>query len=73
MQMIEQRKPMKQCELCKKAINGGNEMEFDSKIICEDCYIDAHMPKMPKSHYNNDAEFMQRLKDSNPARNQQFH
>ncbi len=50
-----------------------NGREFHSKILCEDCYLDEVMPKMPKSHYDNNAEFMQRLKDSSPVRNQQYH
>jgi len=64
---------MKNCDKCKRSINCEEEREFHSKILCEDCYIDALMPKMSKSHYNNDSEFMQRLKDSYPVRKQQFH
>jgi hypothetical protein len=68
---------MKKCEKCKTFIKENEGREFQSKIWCEDCYddcyIDELMPKMQKSYYNNDAEFMQRLKDSYPARKQQYH
>jgi len=64
---------MIKCEKCKSPINEDDGRDFHSKILCEDCYIDEVMPKKPKSHYDNDAEFMQRLKDSNPVRNQQYH
>ncbi len=42
-------------------------------MLCEDCYIDEVMPKMPKAHYNNDSEFMNRLKDSYSVHPQQYH
>jgi len=64
---------MKRCEKCQLTLNKDEGREFHSKILCEDCYIDEVMPKMPKSHYDNNAEFMQRLKDSYPVRNQQYH
>ena len=64
---------MKSCERCQSILNEDDGREFHSNILCEDCYIDEVMPKMPKSHYDNDAEFMQRLKDSYPVRNQQYH
>jgi len=64
---------MKKCENCKSPIKKDDRREFHSIILCEDCYIDEVMPKMPKSHYDNDAEFMQRLKVSYPVRKQQYH
>ena len=64
---------MKRCAKCQLTLNKDEGWEFHLKIMCEDCYIDEVMPKMPKSHYDNDAEFMQRLKDSYPVRNQQYH
>jgi len=64
---------MKNCSKCKQAIQNGNEKNLHNKIFCEDCYIDEVMPKMPKAHYDNDAEFMQRLKDSYSVRKQQHH
>jgi hypothetical protein len=64
---------MKKCEKCKSPIKEDDERELHSKILCEDCYIDEVMPKMPKSHYDNDAEFMQRLKDSYSVRKQRYH
>ncbi len=64
---------MKLCEKCKSAIKKDDGREFHSATLCEDCYIDEVMPKMPKSHYDNDAEYMQRLKDICPVRNQQYH
>jgi hypothetical protein len=47
--------------------------KLHGKVFCEDCYIDAVMPKMPKAHYDNDSEFMNRLKDSYSVRKQQYH
>ncbi|MGD9210181.1 MAG: hypothetical protein PVI90_05365 [Desulfobacteraceae bacterium] len=63
---------MQICEICKTSIKCGEEKKFRDKILCEDCYIDENMPKMPKAHYNNSAEFMNRLKDSYSVRRQQF-
>jgi hypothetical protein len=64
---------MKRCEKCQSIINEDEGRKLHSKILCEDCYIDEVMPKMPKSHFDNDAEFMQRLKDSYSVRKQQYH
>jgi len=64
---------MKNCEKCKTSINSDNMRKLHSKILCEDCYIDEVALKMPKSHYDNDAEFMQRLKNSYSVRKQQYH
>ena len=64
---------MKNCSKCKQAIQNGDEKNLHNKIVCEDCYIDEVMPKMPKAHYDNDAEFMQRLQDSYSVRKQQYH
>jgi hypothetical protein len=64
---------MMKCEKCKAPIKEDDGREYHSKILCEDCYIDEFMPKVPMSHYDNDAEFMQRLKASFPVKKQQFH
>ena len=64
---------MKTCKQCNKALKVGEKKELHGKVLCDDCYIDAVMPKMPKAHYDNDAEFMNRLKDSYSVRKQQFH
>jgi hypothetical protein len=61
------------CQICKTEIHVEEERKHQSEILCEDCYIDELMPKKPKSHYKNGSEFMQRLKDSYPVRNQQYH
>jgi len=61
------------CDKCKKAVSEEEARKHKSKTLCEDCYIDECMPKMKKSHYDNDAEFMQRLKDAHPAHSQKFH
>lgn len=64
---------MRECEKCKTFLKEDEGREFHLKLLCDDCYIDEVMPKMPKSHYDNDAEFMQRLKDSYSVRKQQYH
>jgi len=64
---------MENCTTCNKTIKDGEEKEFHKKILCEDCYIDEVIPKMPKAHYDNDAEFMQRLKDTYSVQKQQYH
>jgi len=64
---------MQNCENCKKSFYGDELKEFYAKILCEDCYIDEVVPKMLKAHYGNDAEFMNRLKDSYIAHPQKFH
>ena len=58
---------------CEKPFHEYDLKEFHTKMLCEDCYIDEVMPKMPKAHYTNDSEFMNRLKDSYIAHAQQFH
>lgn len=64
---------MKICTNCKKSLQDGDVKKLNGKILCEECYIDMVVPKMPKSHYENDAEFMNRIKDSYPVRKQQYH
>ena len=64
---------MRNCENCKKSYQDDELKAFCGKMFCDDCYIDKVMPKMLKAHYSNDAEFMNRLKDSYIARAQQFH
>jgi len=64
---------MKNCDKCKQVIQKGDEKELYKKTLCEDCYIDEVVPKMPKAHYDNDAEFMQRLQASYSVKKQQFH
>ncbi len=64
---------MLNCAKCKKKIQNEGLKEIRGEILCEDCYIDRVMPNVPKSHYENDAEFMNRLKDSGPVRKQQYH
>jgi hypothetical protein len=63
---------MQICIKCKKTIPDGDAKMFHTKILCEDCYIDEVMPKIPKAHYDNAAEFMNRLKDSYSVRKQQY-
>ncbi len=64
---------MKKCARCKAVIRVGDEKSLHSEIVCEDCFIDAIIPKMPKAHYANDTEFMQRLQESYSVIKQQFH
>lgn len=64
---------METCKQCNTPLDDEDKKVLQGKALCEDCYIDAVMPKMPKAHYDNDAEFMNRLKDSYSVRNQQFH
>lgn len=64
---------METCHQCKKPLEDGEKKVRHGKALCEDCYIDAVTPKMPKAHYDNDAEFMHRLKDSYTVRKQRFH
>jgi len=64
---------MTSCDKCNKMIKKGEVRKHQSKTLCEDCYIDGCMPKMKKSHYDNDAEFMQRLKNAPLAHPQKFH
>lgn len=32
------------CEICDDAIENGEEKDFNSRILCEDCYMDALSP-----------------------------
>ncbi len=64
---------MQNCENCKKSFHDDELKELYTKILCEDCYIDEVVPKMSKAHYGNDAEYMNRLKDSYIAHPQKFH
>ena len=62
---------MPTCSGCKKTIPDEDARNHHDATVCEDCYIDEVMPKMPKAHYDNAAEFMNRLKDAYSARRQQ--
>ncbi len=54
---------MNLCERCKTAISDGDEMKYNSKIFCEDCYIDIFFEKAKKTYYLEcDHSFMKRLK-----------
>ena len=65
---------MKHCDTCGKAIDDGEDREHNSKICCEDCYIDAILPPVRKMYYENDAsEFMRRLKDGYIVIPQRYH
>ena len=61
------------CSVCNKTIPDKELRTHEDAMFCEDCYIDELIPKMPKSHYDSDSEFMNRLKDSYPVRKQQYH
>jgi recombinational DNA repair protein (RecF pathway) len=61
------------CTKCKTSIQDEGIKNHHGEILCEDCYIDEVVPKMPKAHYDNEAEFMNRLKDSYSVRRQQYH
>ena len=61
------------CAKCKKTIPHEDVKLLYGKTLCEDCYMDEVMPKMPKAHYDNGAEFMNRLKDSYSMRKQRYH
>jgi len=60
------------CTQCKIEIPDGDEKTLHTKVVCAECYIDAVVPGMPKAHYNNDAEFMNRLKDSYSVHKQKY-
>ena len=65
---------VKKCEKCNVKIETGEERDFNSRILCEDCNIDAVLPPVRKMFYENDSsEFMRRLKDSYIACPQKFH
>lgn len=62
------------CDKCKRIIVDGEEKEINSKILCDDCYIDAIWPPVRKMYYENDpAEFMRRLKEMYSLHPQQYH
>ncbi len=62
------------CHQCKDKIKIGEEIKHKSKVLCEDCYIDAVMPDVGKTFYENDnAEFMRRLQKSYSVRKQKYH
>ncbi len=64
---------MLNCDKCKKTFKEGEGRRHNSETLCEDCFIDELMPNKQKAHYDNDAEFMQRLQDSYPVHPQKFH
>ena len=61
------------CAKCRGTITNTDAKIHHAKVLCEDCYIDEVMPKMPKAHYEDGAEFMNRLKDSYTVRRQRYH
>jgi hypothetical protein len=64
---------MKICPRCKVSFQDGDMKYLHGKLLCEDCFIDEVLPKMPKAHYENGSEFMNRLKESYTVRKQQYH
>lgn len=64
---------METCKQCDKALLNEEKKVLHGTVLCEDCYIDSVMPKMPKAHYDNAAEFMNRLKESYSVRKQRYH
>jgi hypothetical protein len=61
------------CTRCKETFRDEDLKSLHEKLLCEDCYIDEVVPKMSKAHYDNDAEFMNRLQNSYSVRKQQYH
>ncbi len=54
---------MKQCECCNADIKDGEDMKYQAKILCEDCFIDLSFSKARKASYNECAHsFMLRLR-----------
>jgi len=65
---------MMKCDRCNIKIVKGEGRNLNSRILCEDCYIDAVLPPVRKMYYENDStEFTRRLKDSYIACPQKFH
>jgi hypothetical protein len=64
---------MRTCAKCNETIKDGDEHNIREEILCEDCYIDEIMPRMTKAHYDNENEYMNRLKDSYTVRKQKYH
>ncbi len=62
------------CYKCNNSINDGEGVEHNSVVLCEDCYLDTIISPVRKMYYeNNNAAFMQRLKESYPVHKQKFH
>ncbi len=65
---------MTNCDKCKISVSKGEEYQHNSKILCEDCYIDILLSPIRKMYYeSSSSNFMLRLKDSYIACPQQFH
>lgn len=65
---------MAHCEQCQTSVSSEDEKKLHSRILCEDCYIDAVWPPVRKMYYENDpAGFVQRMKDSYSMNPQQYH
>ena len=65
---------MNKCDKCKKSLSVKESMEYNSLSLCEDCYIDFHMPQNKKPYYeNDDSKFMRRLQDNHTIHKQRYH
>jgi hypothetical protein len=64
---------MPDCTKCHKTVQHGDVKKLHDMILCEDCYVYEIVPKMPGAHYDNHAEFMNRLKTAYSVRKQQYH
>ena len=42
---------MTRCGRCNIKIVRGEERDFNSRILCEDCYIDIRTPRVRKTHW----------------------
>ena len=42
---------MTKCDRCDIKVVKGEERDFNSRILCEDCYIDIRTPRVRKTHW----------------------
>ncbi len=64
---------MTRCYKCKNVINDGDERKHNSKVLCEECYLDEIVSPVRKMYYEHSSSFMLRLKDSYISNPQKFH
>jgi hypothetical protein len=39
------------CGICRSELKAGEEYEYNSKLLCEDCCINSRTPRARKTHW----------------------
>ena len=63
---------MKKCGKCNTKRRNSDSKAFHGSLLYDDCCIEGTLAEMPKALYDNNAEFINRLKDTFSVRKQRY-